>query len=297
MRNAQRTIISILLQQERPLSKTFIVKIAFLLSKETPQNQLGPFYKFLPYKYGPFSFVLYRDISNLAQTGWITKNNRLEILAHRKSEAEKEVEKMPRLLRCGVSNILEHYGFMSSEELINLVYSRYKSYTYFSEYNGPDGVKPFSISPPDAPIAIYTIGYEGESVDGFLDACVQNGIRQLLDVRNNPISRKWGFSKRRLSDLCHKMKMEYHHLPELGIPASSRKNLGALESYEELLDHYEKSILPQREKEKCRALELVYKKASALMCMEADVAYCHRGRLAKELAYISGLPIKHLKTQ
>lgn len=294
MRNAQRSILSLLLKNStsgNPPSKTRLVKIAFLVSRQISEKERGPFYEFLPYKYGPFSFVLYRDLSALARDGWLNGDENLQILENRKSDALNEARKMPGSLKEGLARIWDQYGGLSNQELIQVVYSDYPDFTHLSELVEPPP------TPPRAPIAIYTIGYEGVSIDGFLNACIQNGIGRLLDVRHNPCSRKWGFSKKRLADLCLKMHMEYLHLPELGIPPGSRKNLVSRESYDKLLDHYEKDILPPKKEEKDLALEYIGKKATALVCMEADVTLCHRGRLAKELARTSGLSVKHLKTK
>ena len=35
----------------------------FLLRMETELKQLSSFYDFVPYKYGPYSFALYRDLT------------------------------------------------------------------------------------------------------------------------------------------------------------------------------------------------------------------------------------------
>ncbi len=61
MRNAQRAILSLLHKNSKSidsLPRTFLVKLAFLASKEISERARGPFYEFLPYKYGPYSFVL-----------------------------------------------------------------------------------------------------------------------------------------------------------------------------------------------------------------------------------------------
>jgi uncharacterized protein (DUF488 family) len=291
MRNAQRAILSLLLEHSRPLSRIYFVKLVFLISKEVPEKQRGPFYEFLPYKYGPFSFALYRDLGELARDGWILGDDALEIPDERKVDAMREIQRMPATLYEGVLGVRQSYGSLSDRELVRLVYKRYPSFTHFSEIKSPP------LSSPTAPIAIYTIGYEGASVDRFFNACVQKGIRQLLDVRNNPWSRKWGFTKKKLSEFCQNMKMKYLHIPELGVPREIRNNSADSESNGELLDYYEKFILPDRQHEIRRALEYIRAKPTALVCMEADPAQCHRSRLAKKLAKVSSLPVHNLSTQ
>jgi uncharacterized protein (DUF488 family) len=146
-----------------------------------------------------------------------------------------------------------------------------------------------------APISVYTIGYEGATVESFLETCRQNGIAQILDVRNNPWSRKPGFSKKALAESCAQAGIEYRHLPELGIPRSQRQEVNTPEGRRAVLDRYEKEILPHQREAIAQALALVKEKPTALLCLEADANLCHRGRLARELARISGLPVRHLK--
>ena len=148
-----------------------------------------------------------------------------------------------------------------------------------------------------AAMAIYTIGYEGASVESFLEACRRNGIARILDVRNNPWSRKAGFSKKALAEACAEAGIEYRHLPELGIPRAERQKLDTPEAKQALLDRYEKEILPPQREAVAQALALVQEKPTALLCLEADPNLCHRGRLAQALARISGLPIQHLETR
>ena len=150
---------------------------------------------------------------------------------------------------------------------------------------------------PTKQAVIYTIGYEGATVESFLETCRQNGIAQILDVRNNPWSRKPGFSQKALAEACAKAGIEYRHLPELGIPRAQRQKLDTPEAKQALLDRYEKEILPSQREAIEQALALVQEKPTALLCLEADANSCHRGRLAQELARISGISVQHLETR
>ena len=46
---------------------------------------------------------------------------------------------------------------------------------------------------------IFTIGYEGATVDGFIGALRKAGVALVLDIRAAPVSRKKGFSKNPLA--------------------------------------------------------------------------------------------------
>jgi uncharacterized protein (DUF488 family) len=131
-------------------------------------------------------------------------------------------------------------------------------------------------------------------LDGFLNALIQHGIQCLVDVRNNPISRRYGFHKSTLSRLCKKLNIEYHHIPELGIPSSQREDLHTADDYKQLFIQYRRRTLLEQALSLKRASALLARKPSALLCMEANPASCHRSHLALELSKSSGLPVHHL---
>jgi uncharacterized protein (DUF488 family) len=143
-------------------------------------------------------------------------------------------------------------------------------------------------------VAVYTAGYEGLLVDAFLDGLIRSGIQRLIDVRNNPVSRRFGFHKSTLARLCASLDVEYVHLPELGIPPSDREAIQTPADYANLFVRYQADVLP-RETEKVReAAALVQSAPSVLVCMEADPEFCHRSRLANAVAVHTGLPVVHL---
>ena len=97
-----------------------------------------------------------------------------------------------------------------------------------------------------------------------------------------------------MRDISLKLGLGYHHLPELGIPSSERGKLSDFDSYQRLLDRYEAEMLPCQGDHMTDAIRLLKQEPSALLCVEKDVRWCHRGRLAKALASRSGLPVIHL---
>ena len=48
------------------------MKLVFLLRHETCLKDVPSFYDFVPYKFGPFSFTLYRELERLQQNGYVT---------------------------------------------------------------------------------------------------------------------------------------------------------------------------------------------------------------------------------
>ena len=143
-------------------------------------------------------------------------------------------------------------------------------------------------------LAIYTAGYEGQTIESFLDKMVRNGIRLLVDVRRNPISRKRGFSKRQLSESAARVGISYEHLPDLGIPSDERRHLDSPMDYRRLFSKYEKAILPAAEESVDRVVTMVSVTPAVLVCFEADWHRCHRSRLANAVASRIQLEVVHL---
>jgi uncharacterized protein (DUF488 family) len=140
---------------------------------------------------------------------------------------------------------------------------------------------------------LFTIGYEGKSLERFLNLLMQNEIDILVDVRNNPISRKFGFSKEKLKTFCEKLMVEYIHLPQLGIPLEYRKH----HSYNDMLklfDFYYKNILLKNIDAIYNILSFLNNKNKRLviMCFEGNVNFCHRKFVAIEIKKISNNSIK-----
>ncbi len=137
----------------------------------------------------------------------------------------------------------------------------------------------------------FSIGYEGKDIDEYIFALLQNGVTLLCDVRKNPLSMKFGFSKSQLKSFCERVNIAYRHFPEFGIEDAKRKNLEEVLDYKKMFDDYEKNILPKKTKEIQDLLDFAagYERA-AFTCYEADADMCHRSRLIKA----AGLDAKEL---
>jgi len=141
---------------------------------------------------------------------------------------------------------------------------------------------------------IFTAGYEGLSVDEFMRKLAASGVRQVLDVRRNAISRKPGFSKSALSAAAEAHGLKYAHIRGLGVPTALRKGLKTRADYDRLLARYRSELLPAMTEFVAEAARLVRAEPTALVCFEADHTMCHRGPLSKVLADITGYAVKHL---
>ena len=114
--------------------------------------------------------------------------------------------------------------------MVDAVYRKYPWFTMNS-----DVLQKRTVKRPKAEPAVYTkIGYEGLMVDSLLDILLRKGISRLVDVRCNPIARRYGFHRSTLMGLCADLGIEYVHVASLGVPSAWRVNLSDSESGESL---------------------------------------------------------------
>jgi len=187
--------------------------------------------------------------------------------------------------QAAVLNTDRKYGGMSPHSLFEYVHS---SYPWFVSMQAR-GVVGHSLSS-----VLYTAGYEGETIDGFLCRLLQRDIEAIVDVRQNPVSRKYGFSKRTLQSLATKVGVRYYHFKELGIPSADRKNLRTIDDYARLFARYDSSMLPRADEAVRAAGQVATDQRSALVCFERNHQCCHRSHLADRMARDTGLSVFHL---
>ena len=139
---------------------------------------------------------------------------------------------------------------------------------------------------------IYTIGYEGATVDEFLAALRQAGVERVIDVRAVPNSRRPGFSKNPLRNALAEIGIDYVHLKALGTPADGRAaaRAGRQEDLERI--YADQLELPEAIVQAEQMKELAVERPSALLCYEREPAQCHRTLLLNAKA--SDAEVTHL---
>jgi len=282
----ERVVLLCLLETGRPVGKLALVKLLFLMRQETVLGRLLPFYDFVPYQYGPFSFVLYHELARLGVAGLVVEDKETVGLVSR-GEAVEATQQLPGPVREAVAGIVRQHGGKDWQGLVDYVYGRYPWFA------GRSKLRKLPHRPARAGLAVHTLGYEGRSLDAFLNLLMEKGIARIIDVRRNAYSMKYGFSAKVLSSALEKCGVKYVHIPELGIPSDRRADLSTEGDYARLFAYYE-SVLPQAEKALTTAGSLLNQGPSALLCFEADPGMCHRSRLARVLASRTGLEVVNL---
>jgi len=286
MFSRQRAILRLIETEGGTVSRLRLVKLAFLLSRETGVPRTGV-YDFVPYKRGPFSFTLYHEMRALERDGWLAEMEHGIQIAE---TPDLETAFLDRDFVALIDELSNRYRTLTTSAVVDTVYATHPWFTLNAE-----AVHKRAVARPVAPPAVHTVGYEGIMVDALLDLLLRSGIRCLIDVRCNPIARRYGFHKATLSRLCSDVGIDYVHFASLGIPSAWRASLSDESSYDRLFERYKKEILPKQKTAIDAVAKLMAGNTSALMCMEADQHSCHRSRLGAEISRRTNLPVRELR--
>lgn len=140
-----------------------------------------------------------------------------------------------------------------------------------------------------------TIGYEKCGFPDFLACLKAAKIGLVIDVRDLPLSRRAGFSKRQLSAGLEAGGIRYTHLRALGTPPEGREanRRRQWERFWAIVD--ERLDTPEAGLALREAADLARETPVCLLCYEADPCICHRLRVAKILNARHGYAIRHLR--
>ena len=291
----RRKIILALLQLlGGELEKIRIQKLLFLFS----QMKIKSEYDFIPYKYGCYSYSAKADLVTMVKKGILIenensfiKNSTTDFIKTLKLDDKKNLEEIVKL-----------YGKMSNNTLIKHTYINYPYYATKSliaetilDEEQIAKVNNQKIQTNET--ILFTIGYEGVSLENYLNKLVKNDVKLLVDVRKNSLSMKFGFSKSLLKKYCESLHINYIHIPEVGINSDQRQELHSQKDYDELFEKYKKTTLVETNSYQKTIIDLLKKHSRiALTCFEADVCQCHRKPLAEAIAKFPTFDckVKHL---
>jgi len=140
---------------------------------------------------------------------------------------------------------------------------------------------------------IFTIGYEGKTPDEFLKVLKEAEISIVVDVRENPASRKKGFSKKTLSATLNDNGIQYRHIAELGTPKDIRVEYQNSGNIERLLEQY-RTYLTENPLNINILLDAIGNNTACIMCFEKLASQCHRLVITEYLYLNHGVAINHL---
>lgn len=142
---------------------------------------------------------------------------------------------------------------------------------------------------------IFTIGYEGREIGGFVSQLKALNITRLIDVREIPLSRKRGFSKSQLKNRVESENIEYVHIRSLGSPSKIRHQLKEDHNYDHFFSAFY-SHLSENTEAIAEAHGYVRDGINCLMCFERLPEKCHRIVVAQKIKEYdgNGLKISHI---
>jgi uncharacterized protein (DUF488 family) len=134
-------------------------------------------------------------------------------------------------------------------------------------------------------IAVSTIGHSTHSIEEFIRMLVAHGIRQLVDVRTVPRSRRNPqFNRENLPASLEAAGIGYLHIPGLGglrHPRKDSMNTGWRNASFRGYANYMQT--PEFRENLDHLIQLAREAPSAIMCAEAVPWRCHRSLIADAL--------------
>lgn len=276
------------------IEKIALQKLLLLFIK----RQLKPDYDFIPYHYGCYSFSANADLTAMVKHGILNEDEKI----FAKKDTINYTSKLSVSDKKNLIELHTLYGKMSSTALMKHTYLNHSYYAINSKVakellTAEQYQKVYTAKPVSSETILFTIGYEGISLEEYLNKLIKNDVKLLVDVRNNAMSMKFGFSKSQLLKYCNSLGIEYMHIPEVGIQSEFRQELNSQADYDSLFNQYKSSTLSKTKSSQEKIFDLLLKKKRiALTCFEANICQCHRKHLSEA---ITSLPnwdyeLKHI---
>lgn len=276
------------------LEKIRIQKLLFLFNQKIKK----PEYEFVPYKFGCYSYSANADLITMVKKGELVENENNYL----KKSSIDFIKALKPEDKKNLTEVVSLYGKMSNSALIKHTYVNFPYYAINSTIadsilDANQLLKVKNQKNTTEQTILFTIGYEGVSLENYLNKLIKNDVKLLIDVRRNPLSMKYGFSKSLLKKYCESLGINYLHIPEVGISSDLRQELNSQSDYDNLFKDYKKTTLQETEAYQKTILDLLIQhKRIALTCFEADICQCHRKPLAEAIAKfpIFDYDVKHV---
>lgn len=288
--NRKKKIILAIIERmgNRVTAKCF-QKYLFIFTRMQSENRI---YDFVPYKYGCFSFSANQDIINLERKGFITVDRQPdEECTYEVAPLAKAYALLDLFDKKNIDAIRDLYLKMTQDELIAYTYIRWP----FTAVNSVIKQRLLNAQQLDkveeqrkrmihTEPMLFTIGYEGFTLEAYLRRLMMMDVKVLVDVRKHAFSMKYGFSKHILQKACEGVGINYVHVPELGIETADRKELNTQADYDALFERYEQTTLKYNWGGLLKVKQILeHNRRVCLTCFEKDPGQCHRSCVAKAL--------------
>jgi len=290
----RKIILSLLQLFEDKIDKISLQKLLFLFTRSQTKAE----YDFIPYFFGCYSYSANADLTAMVYKGILSETSNYYTKVDKTDyiKALKETDK--KLLQ----EIKLNYGKMTADDLMKHTYINFP-YWAINSKKAKDILSPEQLEKVNDSRSkgnktiLFTIGYEGISLEEYLNRLLKNDIKILVDVRCNPLSMKYGFSKSQLQRYCENLGIQYLHFPEVGIQSEQRQGLNTQDDYDQLFVTYRQKSLTKTIDSQVKILNLLKEyKRIALTCFEANICQCHRKHLAEAIEQMPDFKyeVKHI---
>jgi len=281
----RRKIILALLQLfDGQLDKIRLQKLLFLFTQKQTKTE----YDFIPYRFGCYSYSANADMTAMVTRGFLVESE-TEISLIKSISGPDYLKQLKPDDKKFLLEVKTNYGEMNARALMKHTYLNFPFYATRSEaaqniLSQTELEKVIASKPKSNKTVLFTIGYEGISLEEYLVRLIKNDVKVLVDVRNNAMSMKYGFNKNQLKKFCDNLGILYVHIPEVGIQSEQRQELNSQTDYDKLFSVYRKNNLSKTTEKQNEILNLLKQhKRIALTCFEANICQCHRKHLAEAI--------------
>ncbi|WP_239393925.1 DUF488 family protein [Frankia sp. CiP3] len=125
-------------------------------------------------------------------------------------------------------------------------------------------------------LTVVSVGYEGLTLESFLEHILARDVRTVADVRLNAISRRPGFSKNRLRAGLADVGIDYIHFRELGNPQENREPFRTGHVEHGCRVYRQQIQNPDADRALTALRNLAQSHATAVLCVEREETSCHR---------------------
>ena len=290
----RKIIVALLQLYGGQIDKISLQKLLFLFT----QRQTKAEYDFIPYIYGCYSYSANADLTTMVSKGILSET----VSRFTKVDTADYIKTLKETDRKLLQEVKLHYGNMTADALMKYTYLNFPYWAINSkkakEILSVEQLEKINNSRPKGnKTVLFTIGYEGISLEEYLNRLLKNDIKILVDVRCNPLSMKYGFSKNQLQRYCENLGIQYLHFPEVGIQSEQRQELNTQADYDKLFTVYRQSNLTKTTASQVKILNLLKEyERIALTCFEANICQCHRKHLAEAIESLPDFEyeVKHI---
>lgn len=124
MLNRQKVLLELIRLAGGTIDRMVLTKWAFLIRHETELRGGNAFYDFVPYQYGPFSFVLYQEMDKLVAMGYAKESSSSTWSLAGVASPGLEIS-----LKRDLIPIVDRFQKASIDCLLNYVYDTYPQFT------------------------------------------------------------------------------------------------------------------------------------------------------------------------